>query len=153
MAYLGGGGTGRCPPPFGLNGDAENARHEIAGHENAAPECKGGKCETWKCEKRGCMEHRVLHMSVHCRAGMHESTRKSTRFRHQLCSCERLTPDKQLEHWLYFIIRFYSAYICHLEIKNNTQNVTPALKNWFRHWFNAKHNTAFLYNIGRAGRK
>jgi len=29
-----------------LNGDAENARHEIAGHENAAPECKGGKCET-----------------------------------------------------------------------------------------------------------
>ena len=26
------------------------------------------------------MEHRVLHMPVHCRAGMHESTRKSTRF-------------------------------------------------------------------------
>ena len=61
-------------------GDAENARHEIAGHENAAPCCRGGKCETWKCEKRDRMEHRVLHMSVHCRAGMHESTRKSTRF-------------------------------------------------------------------------
>ena len=30
------------------------------------------------------MEHRVLHMSVHCRTGMHESTRKSTRFRRQL---------------------------------------------------------------------
>jgi len=29
------------------------------------------KCETWKCEKRDSMEHRVLHMSVHCRAGMH----------------------------------------------------------------------------------
>jgi len=29
-----------------LDGDAENARHEIAGDENAAPECKGGKCET-----------------------------------------------------------------------------------------------------------
>jgi len=36
---------------------------------------------------------------------------------------------------------------------NNRQNVTPALKNRFRHWLNAKHNTAFLYNIGRAGRK
>ena len=44
------------------------------------------------------MEHRVLHMSVHCRAGMHEYTRKSTRYRRRLCSCERLTPDKQLEH-------------------------------------------------------
>ena len=33
------------------------------------------------------------------------------------------------------------------------QNVTPALKNRFRHRHNAKHNTAFLYNIGRAGRK
>ena len=42
------------------------------------------KCETWKCEKRDSMEHRVLHMSVHCRAGMHKSTRKSTRFRRQL---------------------------------------------------------------------
>ena len=41
------------------------------------------------------MEHPVLHMSVHCRAGMHESTRKRARFRRQLCSCERLTPDKQ----------------------------------------------------------
>jgi len=70
-------------------GDAENARHEIAGHENAAPDCKGGKCETWKCEKRDSMEHSVLHMSVHCRAGMHESTRKCTRFRRQLCSWER----------------------------------------------------------------
>ena len=62
-------------------------------------EVDGGrwKCETWKCEKRESMEHRMLHMSVHCRAGMHESTRKSTRFRRQLCSCERLTPDKQLE--------------------------------------------------------
>ena len=29
-----------------INGDAENARHEIAGHENAAPDCKGGKCKT-----------------------------------------------------------------------------------------------------------
>ena len=72
-----------------LMGDAENARHEIAGYENAAPCCRGGKCETWKCEKRDSMEHHVLHMSVHCRAGMHESTRKSTRFRRQLCSCER----------------------------------------------------------------
>ena len=52
--------------------DAENARHELAGHENAAPYCKGGKCETWKCEKRDSMEHRVLHMSVHCRSGMLE---------------------------------------------------------------------------------
>jgi len=42
-------------------GDAKNARHEFAGHENAAP-----------CEKSASMEHRVLHMSVHCRAGMHE---------------------------------------------------------------------------------
>ena len=57
-------------------GDAESARHEIAGHENAAPCCWGGKCETWKCEKRDSMEHRVLHMSAHCRTGMHESTRK-----------------------------------------------------------------------------
>jgi len=56
------------------DGDAENARHEIAGHENAAPDCRGGKCEKCKCEKRDSMEHRVLHMSVHCRAGMHEST-------------------------------------------------------------------------------
>ena len=48
----------------------ENARHDFA-----APTCKGGKCE-----KRDSMEHRMLHMSVHCRAGMHESTRKSTRF-------------------------------------------------------------------------
>jgi len=47
-------------------GDAENARHELA-----APICKGGNCEIWKCEKRDSMEHRVLHMSVHCRAGMH----------------------------------------------------------------------------------
>ena len=37
-------------------GDAENARHEIAGHENF--------------EKHDSMEHRVLHLSVHCRAGM-----------------------------------------------------------------------------------
>ena len=64
-------------------------RHHVAGvenarHEFAAPDCRGGKCE-----KRDSMEHRVLHMSVHCRAGMHESTRKSTRFRRQLCSCER----------------------------------------------------------------
>ena len=51
---------------------------------HVAPCCRGGKCETWKCEKRDSMEHRVLHMSVHCRAGMHESTRKSTRFRHRL---------------------------------------------------------------------
>jgi len=65
-------------------GDAENAKHEIAGHENAAPCCRGGKCKIWKCEKRDSMEHRVLHMSVHCQTGMHESTRKSTRFRRQL---------------------------------------------------------------------
>ena len=39
------------------------------------------------------MEHRVLHMSVHCRAGMHESTRKSTRFRRQLCSCSTDASD------------------------------------------------------------
>ena len=57
-----------------VNGDAENAIHEIAGHENAAPCCRGGKCE-----KRDSMEHRVLHMSVHCRAGMDESTTNSTR--------------------------------------------------------------------------
>jgi len=29
-----------------LEGDAENARHEIAGHENAAPCCSSGKCQT-----------------------------------------------------------------------------------------------------------
>jgi len=57
------------------------ARVENARHENAAPCCRGGKRE-----KRDSMEHHVLHMSVHCRAGM--STRKSTRFRRQLCSCE-----------------------------------------------------------------
>jgi len=56
--------------------EVENARHEFA-----APTCKGGNCETWKCDKRDSMEHRVLHMSIHCRAGMHEETRKSTRFR------------------------------------------------------------------------
>ena len=54
-----------------LCGDAENATHEFAGHENAAPCCRGGKCETRKCEKHDSMEHRVLHVSVHCRAGMH----------------------------------------------------------------------------------
>jgi len=34
--------------------------------------CETWTCGTWKCEKRDSMEHRVLHMSVHCRAGMHE---------------------------------------------------------------------------------
>ena len=40
--------THTCRPmlKLAIQGDAENARHEIAGHENAAPECKGGKCET-----------------------------------------------------------------------------------------------------------
>ena len=46
------------------------------------------------------MEHRVLHISVHYRAGMHESTRKSTRFPvstaavlpavHRVCDTRRL---------------------------------------------------------------
>ena len=60
-------------------------RHHVAGvenarHEFAAPTSKGGNCETWKCEKCDSMEHRVLHISVHCRAGMHEYTRKTPDF-------------------------------------------------------------------------
>jgi len=162
----------------------ENARHEFA-----APTCKGGKCETWKCKKRDSMEHRVLHMFVHCRAGMHELTRKSIRFRRQLWVPHLPVWDyhgsESVLVWLWwleqsshdvdfqlltfflhlhklccqlcctdytFIIQFCSSYICHHK-NNNRQNVTPALKNRFRHWLNAKHNTAFLYNIGRAGRK
>ena len=78
-------------------------RHHVAGVENARHENARNAMNS--------MEHRVLHMSVHCRAGMHESTRKSTRFRHQLCSCER----------------FYSAYICHLKIKSTTTGRTLRL--------------------------
>ena len=51
-----------------------------------------------------------------------------------------------------FIIQLFSSYIWHLK-NNNRQTVTPALKNRFRHRLNAKRNTAFLYTIGRAGRK
>ena len=62
------------------------------------------------------MEHRVLHMSVHCRAGMHESTRKSTRCRRQLCCTDYI-----------FIIRFYSSYICHLKFLKTTTSRTLRL--------------------------
>jgi len=126
-------------------------RHHVAGvenarHENAAPDCRGGKCETWKCEKRDSMEHRVLHMSVHCQAGMHESTRKR-KLCCQLC-CQLCCTDYIL------IIRFYSSYICHLKYLKTTTGRTLRLHlNRFRHWLSVKHNTAFLYNIGRAGRK
>jgi len=96
-------------------------RHHVAGvenarHENAAPDCKGGKCETWKCEKRDSMEHRLLHMSVHCRAGMHESTRKR-KLCCQLC-CQLRCTD------YIFIIRFYSSYICHLKYLKTTTGRT-----------------------------
>ena len=72
----------------------------------------------------------------------------SVLYLHKLCCqlcCQLCCTD------YIFIIRFYSAYICHPKI-NNRQNVTPALKNRFS-TLNAEHNTAFLYNIGRAGRK
>ena len=49
----------------GIHGDAENARHEIARHENA---------------RNAIVWNTACCMPVHCRAGMHESTRKSTRF-------------------------------------------------------------------------
>jgi len=35
----------------------------------------------------------------------------------------------------------------------NGRTLRLRLKNRFRHRLNAKHNTAFLHNIGRAGRK
>ena len=68
---------------------------------------------------------------------------------HKLCSqlCCQLCCTNYI-----FIIQLYSSYIWYLK-NNNRQNVTPALKDRFRHRLYAKHNTAFLYNIGRAGRK
>ena len=151
------------------------------------------------------MEHRVLHMSVHCRAGMHKSTRKSTRFpvsappsqdmrsvSHRatwcttcvcavwasaiLCVVRRplRTTGARVPHLprfsyiytscavscavncvaliIYSLFNFIPRIFAILKNKNR-QNVTPALKNRFRHWLNAKHITAFLYNSGRAGRK
>ena len=83
----------------------------------------GGKCETWKCEKRDSMEHRVLHMSVHCRAGMHESTRApdlAAKLCCQLC-CQLCCTD------YIFIIRFYSSYICHLKYLITTTGRTLRL--------------------------
>ena len=133
-----------------VSGDAENARHEIAGHENAAPECKGGKCETWKCGTRmQGWKMRDMKMRETRKYGTPRVAYVCPLHLHKLCCqlCFQLCCTDYI-----FIIPFCSAYICHLEIKNNAQNVTPALKNRFRHWFNAKHNTAFLYNIGRAGR-
>ena len=86
----------------GLIGDAENARHELAGHENAAPCCRGGNCETWKCEKRDSMEHRVLHMSVHCRAAesFHSALRRRVKVAHPnlytfLGHLQRATADSE----------------------------------------------------------
>ena len=107
------------------NRDAENARHEIAGHENAAPCYRGGKCETWKCEKRDSMEHRVLHMSVHCRAGMHESTRKNTRFRRQLCSCERRICAKCVSSSNVM----HDLRLCHVGISDSVRRASPSWNN------------------------
>ena len=47
-------------------------RHHVAGVENARYEFAAPTCKGENCEKRDGMEHRVLHMSVHCRARMHE---------------------------------------------------------------------------------
>ena len=65
------------------------------------------------------MEHRVLHMSVHCRARMHESTRKS-KLCCQLC-CQLCCTD------YIFIIRFYSSHICHLKYLKTTTGRTLRL--------------------------
>jgi len=66
-----------CPLHWGprprLEGDAENATREHAGHENAAPCCRNAGVEN---ARRDSMEHRVLHMSVRCRAGMHCMSRQ-----------------------------------------------------------------------------
>jgi len=170
-------------------------------------------------EKRDSMEHRVMHMSVHCRAGMLESTRKSTRFpavhlRRRICakcvsssnvmhdlrlcrvgisdSVRRVLPSWNNRRagapsaglrlpWFCIctsltVVTWTIISWCWLSVTNvfltftqvvqsvvlsivlhwlynNRQNVTPQLKNRFQHWLNAKHNTAFLSNICRAGRK
>jgi len=72
----------------GLNaretGDAENARHELAGHENAK------NAIVWNTECCICLSI----AEQECMSRQERAPDLDSR----LCSCERLTPDKQLEH-------------------------------------------------------
>ena len=102
-------------------GDAENARHEIAGHENArnAIVWNTACCICLSTAEQECMsrQERAPDFAVIKVQSSHDVDFQQLTFclhLHKLCCqlcCQLCCTD------YIFIIRFYSAYICHLEIK------------------------------------